>query len=330
MKRKVIRQGHNTLTITLPSKWVKEFNLVSGQEIDLTEKDNGLFLSTQKNEGIRRTEFSLEGMDIPTIWKYFMSAYREGYDEIVVRFKPNTIMDSPYRFFTAYSDDVSYAKERRKKPIIEALHKFIYRFIGMEIVEQGEGYVLIKEMGEATSKEFDNSLRRIFLLLQEMAERISESIEKENPKLVANMHETDINLDKFHDYCIRVLNKTGYKDSRASNLLFAMLFMLELLGDEFKAIAKHLYHDFPKEKFPNLKPVTSNVKKQVDLFYNLYYKFDKEKILEISKLDAETHSELFHSKTNKATSAEKSIFNHLRRISRYMNSLTELRIEMEF
>jgi phosphate uptake regulator len=73
MKRKVIKQGHNTLTITLPNKWASRFNLAAGDEIDLNEKDNGLFISTEKHSEKKRAEFSLEDMDIPTIWKYFMA-----------------------------------------------------------------------------------------------------------------------------------------------------------------------------------------------------------------------------------------------------------------
>ena len=37
MKRRVIKQGHNTLTITLPSEWVKKLNIQSGEELDLSE-----------------------------------------------------------------------------------------------------------------------------------------------------------------------------------------------------------------------------------------------------------------------------------------------------
>ena len=32
MIRKIIKQGHNTLTITLPSEWTKRFNLEAGKE----------------------------------------------------------------------------------------------------------------------------------------------------------------------------------------------------------------------------------------------------------------------------------------------------------
>jgi len=34
MKRKIIKQGHNTLTITLPSKWAHKLNLKAGEEVD--------------------------------------------------------------------------------------------------------------------------------------------------------------------------------------------------------------------------------------------------------------------------------------------------------
>jgi len=44
MKRKIIKQGHNTLTITLPSEWVKKLNLNAGDEIEVYERDSGLVI----------------------------------------------------------------------------------------------------------------------------------------------------------------------------------------------------------------------------------------------------------------------------------------------
>lgn len=48
MKRRIIKQGHNTLTVTLPSAWVKDLNIHAGDEIDLVEEANGLLLTTEK------------------------------------------------------------------------------------------------------------------------------------------------------------------------------------------------------------------------------------------------------------------------------------------
>ena len=176
MRRKIIKQGHNTLTITLPSEWTKRFNLEAGKEVDLIEKENGLFISTYRNGETKKTEFDITGMDIPTIWKYFMGVYREGYDEVVVKFNPESSLESPYKFLTHHKYDPKYKKEGKKVKIIEVLHGFVDRFIGFEIIEHGKDYIRIKEMGELTSKEFDNSLRRVFLLIQQMAEETLEAI----------------------------------------------------------------------------------------------------------------------------------------------------------
>lgn len=329
MKRKIIKQGHNTLTLTLPAEWTKRFNLQAGREIDIDERDNGLFISTEKNSQDKKTEFDITGMDIPTIWKYFMAVYREGYSEIVVKFDPKLEIESPYKFLTLHRFDLKYHKQREKISIIEALQGFVNRFIDFEIVEHGKDYVVIKEMGDLTSKEFDNSLRRVFLLLQQMAEDILESIKTGNPKIVSHMHDVDINLDKFHDYCIRILNRVGNKEPRKTSLLFSTLYLMELIGDEFKNIAIHLMHDYSKVKLINMATFMESVRDMINAFYDMFYKFDKTKTGIISEIDKKTYFNIPQT-YKKSNEEEKEIYHHLRMIERYLNALVELRIEMEF
>lgn len=329
MKRKIIKQGHNTLTITLPSEWVRKFNLKAGSEIDLTEKENGLFLSTEKNGDSKKAEIDITGMDIPTIWKYFMAVYREGYDEVVVKFSPNMELENPYKFLTQHRIDMRYGKEREKGTIIGVLQGFVTRFIGYEIVEHGKDHIVVREMGELTSKQFDNSLRKIFLILCEMAENALEAIENSDPTILSQTHDIDVNLDKFHDYCIRILNKTANKASRHSSLLFATLYLLELIGDEFKNISTHLVHDFPKTKLRNIKELAQSIKDQFEVYYDLFYKFDKSKINKMSEIDKKMYFKV-PDMYKKASEREKEIYHHLRIIGRYLNALLELRIEMEY
>ena len=59
MRRRIIKQGHNTLTVTLPSKWVQLFNLKQGDEIEINERENGLFLTTEKHDEELKTEIDL-------------------------------------------------------------------------------------------------------------------------------------------------------------------------------------------------------------------------------------------------------------------------------
>lgn len=330
MIRKIIKQGHSTLTITLPSDWTRKFNLEAGNEIDLAEKDNGLFLSTEKNNHDKKVEIDISGMDIPTIWKYFMAVYREGYDEILVKFPSDLKLDSPYKFFTHFKLDKKYGRTREKESALEFLHQLVNRFIGFEIVNHGKDFVVMRELTEPTSKEFDISLRRVLLLIQQMAEETCEAIVKNKPGILAHIHDVDVNLDKFHDYCIRILNKLGNKDSRKTSLLFSTLYILELAGDEFKNISHHIIHDFQNVSLKNINCLAESTKQQIDLFYDLFYKFDKKKAEDMAQIDAKDYFNISQIYKKAKTEEEKEILHHLRMISRYLNAVLELRIEMEF
>ena len=49
MKRKIIKQGHNTLTITLPNKWAKELNLLAGDEVDVLESNGSIIVNGKQH-----------------------------------------------------------------------------------------------------------------------------------------------------------------------------------------------------------------------------------------------------------------------------------------
>ncbi len=330
MRRKIIKQGHSTLTITLPSKWAKNYNLKAGDEVNLIEKENGLLLTSEKKNEYSKAEFDISGFDIPTIWKYFMAVYREGHDELKVNFKQNEKFDSPYKYFVTHKLDLKYGKEMHKKNPVEFLHDIVSRFIGWEIINYERDYVIVKDMSEPSSKEFDNALRRIFLLIEQMTEEIYEALEKGRAEHLSHIHDIDVNLDKFHDYCIRILNKVGNKDSKKTSLTVSTLLFLELIGDEFKQISHHLLYDFKKSSYKNVIELTQSIKKQFELYYDFFYKFDKEKIIEASNLDKDRYFSVSEQYKKINTEGEREVFHHLRVISRYLNTLSELRIEMEF
>lgn len=82
--------------------------------------------------------------------------------------------------------------------------------MGIEIIENGKDYCIIREMGEVSPKEFENSLRRIFLIILELFDRTIKAIENNEIKdssLCKEIHAIDLSIDKFVDYCARILNK---------------------------------------------------------------------------------------------------------------------------
>ncbi len=332
MKRKVIKQGHNTLTITLPSKWANDRGVRPGDDIDVVEQEKSLVISTEGNGAIpSSTVIDISGLTTPLIWRYISSAYRAGYDEITV----NSIGRGRKDLYSAFSyNTLEYLKDSSQSRIsglhmtpMETVSACVNRLIGVEIIDQKSNYCLIKEMGEVTDKEFNNALRRIFILLQTEAESITEGLVGKTEGLKA-IHIVDTNLDRFEDFCFRVLNKKGYSTMRKTNTMHSLIFTLELIGDELKKMAIHIFED--KGKYTSMvKEILNAIVEQLNRSYKLFYKFNKELAVEIYQKDNEaTKVALKYYK--KLNDDEKELLHHIKKIGIYILSLTELRIDLEF
>jgi phosphate uptake regulator len=327
MIRKLIKQGHNTLTVTLPSEWIKRFNLKAGSEINLIKRDGGLFLGTEKINEQSEIEIDIKELNIQLIWKHLISAYREGYDKMTVKFDPKTKYDSPFMYFAHHTIDNYYATQNKLSPR-EFISLATDRFVGIEVIDYGKDYIVLKEIGEATSKDFDASLRRIFLLLFQLCEDIKEALEKNKKEILEKMHTTDLQVDKFHDFCSRVLNKTGFIDPTESSLIFTLIYLLELLGDEFKHLAIQIRTK--NEKDFNQKKIISSldsIYNQMNIFYEIYYKYDRGKLIKLfeeNSIFAKKHS----LSTKKGYKEDLQVT--LENINRYIDIMSEILVQKNF
>lgn len=332
MKRKVIKQGHNTLTMTLPSDWVKKLNLEAGDELDVNENSGSLIVSGEQNNEPRSTKIDITGMTVPMLWRFFQSAYREGYDEIKIVYNPNKKEhESAYNYYASQFEYKRMGEKPSKKSALNMIQELVDRFIGIAIIDHGENYCTIREMGELSAKEFDNSLRRVFLLILELFDKVIKIIDKNeigDIGICKMLHSMDMNVDRFIDYCCRInnrINDSSFQENKP--VMFSTLFLLELLGDEFKYIGNHLAKS--KEKVSELLPFAKRVKEHFEMYYHLFYKFDKNKAIEFGKNDFQIYNDHFKWKKNKNKDA-RSIRRHLMQISKFTFCLMELRIEMEY
>jgi len=333
MKRKIIKQGHNTLTITLPSEWVKKLNLNAGDEVDICENSGSLTINGKQNGTHETAIIDITGFSVPMIWRFFQSAYREGYEEIKIVFNPD---EKKYEgVYNYYASQFAYS-QIGEKPVertsaLTMIQELVDRFIGMEIIDNRENYILVREMGELSSKEFDNSLRRIFLLLLDMFDKVNSLIEKNkigDINVCKTIHAMDINVDRFIDYCCRVNNKIRDSSFQKNKpIMFSTLFLLELLGDEFKYIGTHLTQS--KKKVDEVLSFAERVKEHFEMYYRLFYKFDRELAINFGKNDYEIYHDHFKWKESPNRDAN-SIRRHFMQISKFIFCLMELRVEMEF
>ena len=325
MKRKLIKQGQGTLTVTVPSSWVEKYHLKPGTDIDIIEQANTLIISPTELEERKKISISLDNLSSAIIWRMVSSAYRAGYHEIKVSFIPKKHKEF-YNAFTYNTVFTPSSQDGNELSQIEVMQSLVNRFIGMEIIDQGADYCVIREMGSLTSKEVESTIRRIFLLLQSMTEAVLEGA-KGNKEGLKSVHLIDTNLDRFEDYCIRVLNRIGYTDYNKTKTAYAIVFLLELVGDEYKRLAEELWSS--KKVHALLLDYIILQNKKTALFYELYYKYSVSTIESIYKKDAQ-EQELFSKLVSHVSEKEIEILHRLKKIGRYIMSLTELRIDMEY
>lgn len=266
------------------------------------------------------------------VWRFFQSAYREGYDEIKVIYdKDKKDYESAYNYYASQFSYTRMGEKPTKRTAIDMITELVNRFIGIAIIDNGDNYCTIREMGEITSKEFDNSLRRIFLLILEVFDKVIYLLKNNKVgdiHICKTLHTMDINIDRFIDYCCRINNKINDSSFQKNKpLIFSTLFLLELLGDEFKYIGNHLSHT--KSKVDEIVDFAESVKKHFEMYYHIFYKFEKNEVIKFGENDYKIYNEHFAIKESKNRDVN-SIIRHLMQISKFAFCLMELRIEMEF
>ncbi|RLI99916.1 MAG: hypothetical protein DRP03_02120 [Candidatus Aenigmatarchaeota archaeon] len=328
MKRKVIKQGHNTLTITIPSKWAKRYGVKAGDEIDVHEKDRSLIITVEKNTSkLSCITLNISGLPARLVWRYILSAYRAGYNEIRIE----GIEGSKKTMYSSFSyDTIEYLRSKDNKiemSQMEIVQAISNRLVGVEIIDQKEHFCVIKELGETSCKEFNNALRRMFIILKDEAEIMEEAFNNKKERLKL-MHIVDTNLDRFEDFCIRVLNKNGYENFRKTPIMHSIIFFIELIGDEFKMLAKHMINTKEKPS-KGMRAIFRAYKEQIERFIDLFYKFSQEKTKNIYEQDAKITA-LINKHYSSLTKRELEWLYHLKKIGSHINTLTELVIDMQF
>ena len=213
MKRKVVKQGHNAMTLTLPASWVKEQNISVGDELDAEVRGKDLIVKKGYGEGVDKTIFQMHGKG-KFLYRHLSVLYRLGYDEIRIEF-----------------DDPS---------MVDNIQREIETMPGFEIVEQGEDYCIIKNISTGLEKEFDNILRKIFLNILYCGQQSLNIIRKGNLSKLESLKQLHRVNNRLPNFCERMLKKEGYKDYKKTLLVYSMVCNLEQVGDYYNNIFTYL------------------------------------------------------------------------------------------
>lgn len=269
MRRKVIKHGPSTLIISIPSNWAKTNNIAKGSELDVVEDGKRLVVNADSADGQKLLEANVDitGLDRTSIMYAIRSLYRLGYDTANVRFDNST---------------TDYFKTGEKLNVISIIHTEVNRLIGFEIIEEKEKSCIIKDMETVSMRDFDNVLRRIFLLLLDTSNDFAEGTKTLNKSLLETIEEKHDTITKFASYCMRLLNKRGHYIPMKTAYYYHIIASLDKVADILKYAARDAIV-YNKHLSKNVSEVIDKTTKHLRLYYELFYKYDKPKIVELSK-----------------------------------------------
>jgi phosphate uptake regulator len=313
MKRKVIKQGNGTLTITLPKDWTEKVGLKGGDEIDVDEINKQLIIGGHKDKTEKEIKLDVSNLDRTTILILIQGFYRFGYDIIEIISDKQT---------------VPHYRTGKEKNLSEIIYEVANRLVGAEVISSSSKRYVIKRLAEESVAEFPTMLRRIFLLSNEMINSFIESAQKGDITSLNSIEFQHANIKKFVNLCLRLLNKFGYEDSKKTCFYFNIISLLSKIEDLIKNCARYIIKYEIKLKGNRIFELMNNIKEMIRLYYDLFFDYKIEKVTLLNKHRDEFRDKLFKY-AKEMTKEECLVVGGLSQIVELILDMTELRMALE-
>ena len=249
MKRKLVNQGHSTMTISLPAKWIKTFNLKAGDEVEVDEKGTTLVVLPTGQQSISKAVVNVQGMGtlLPRVLGVL---HKRGYDEIELHTEGGNQL--------------------------EVIQRTVNNVLaGYEVDNAGKNFCHIRNIANL-DPEFEPLLRRVFLLLKTSGQESYEEICKKDFEALKSQIATEEMNNRFTTICRRIINKQG-----GNTFMYCLIEQLEKIADEYRDLLKYVMEGkkFPKEEL-NLYKDANNA---VALMYDCFYTYDNKKAIQLNE-----------------------------------------------
>lgn len=308
-----MKHGSNTLTVSLPAKWCRKFDVKNGDEVEVEEKGSSIVVVTEKEISLDKVDVNVSGLDRSSIMYYIRSVYRRGFDEIVVRFNDS------------WTD---HLKTGERKKVMAILNQEVARLVGVEIIEQKTNFCIIKDVSGDSFKDFENILRKVFLLILDSLNDMLTGVSESKPALIEEIEEKHDTTTKFISYCLRLLNKRGYVDYRKTMFLYTIIESLDMVMDIIKYSARDVL-EYNRRMKKETTECLESVQKSFRTFYELFYKFDLKKFSKLNEIRDELLKRI-ESISQKIPEKELIIIRDMEHILEIIREISGTRMGLEY
>jgi phosphate uptake regulator len=251
MRRRVVQHGISTMIISLPSKWVKQYGVLKGEELELKENGNKLEISIDKAVELSSIQIDVSQMPFTLVSMCILSAYKKGYDEVLLTY--------PTEYLKVDDETVRMTTFVRRN---------LNNLVGMEITKEAEGYCILNDVSQPSSKEFSNLLRRIFLLLTYEARMLKQVAYDSEVRV--ELYEQSETVKKLVAYCQRLINKVSHIDPKEGYNTYHMLSVIETINSEIRDCAKLATQKINSDALT----IFNEIECIIRMYYELHFGFD--------------------------------------------------------
>jgi phosphate uptake regulator len=255
MKRKVVQHGPSSLIVSLPNSWVKKTGIQKGDEIDVTEDGLKLTVTTKANPAPKIIELSVKSVDRTGLIYTIRSAYRSGYDEVILSDVPSTLL---------------YGRTKKQVEVKDVLKTELSRLIGFEIIRQTNNSVHIKDLQTVSDKDLPQIVRRICLLLKELAQLTLE--QKTDSDAFEDAHDE---IQRLTSYVLRILAKIPRFSSEISNNMYRLIGIVDRITDIIKYQMRLIKTQKPDSSLQKILELQKTV---IEGAYSILYTYDSSQL----------------------------------------------------
>ncbi len=185
--RKVQVTGGSSFIITLPKDWIDKLHVKKNDPLGLISQPDGTLLVTKNITDVQvqsGREFDVSSINDPAyLFRLLIGAYIAGFTTIRIT-----------------------AKHRFSPFVRQVVRDFAQMTIGPEVIEETDSMMLLKDLLNPMEMPFDNTLKRMYVIVKNMHIDAVSAIEKNNPVLADDVITRDNDVDRLHWLIARQMN----------------------------------------------------------------------------------------------------------------------------
>lgn len=296
MKRRVMLHGPSSLSISLPSKWVKKHKINKGDELEIKEDEEKLVILPENIEKeSKETAVSLTHDTISFVRSVISNSYKKGFDTIRIKYE--------------------------EKKYIPMIQEVVDGLIGLELIEQGDGFATAGIVSEESEEQLNNLWRRSFLLVKQLSEIVLKDVEQAKYDNYKEALQIKTTITRITDFCKRTLGRF-MKHKEDTIFMYLIIWSLEKITNEYKYVYTYLYKTKPRKFENTTHDFLLRTNRLVDTYYEAFYKKDIRLLESIAKEKDKMLFEDLQILLSKSTKQDSFVLHHCANIVRRIWDMT--------